>query len=107
MRLSGLLGLAGGFFIAYNRSTKRFWGWSENANELTKYKAEVKANLLKGEPPFGKSTLSPWLQDVSNRNSQNSQIGLALIPWFNVTNHTYHGNDKLIDEIKAEIAAEK
>lgn len=104
--MSGFLGLVGGFFIAYNRSTKRFWGWTENLAELAKYKSEVKQSLLKGESPYGTSTLSPWLQDIANRNSQNSQLFLHLIPWFNVANHPYHGNESLINEVKAEIASE-
>ncbi|GMM33243.1 hypothetical protein DASC09_005680 [Saccharomycopsis crataegensis] len=107
LRLGGLLGLVGGFFIAYNRSTQRFWGWSENSRELAKYKAEIKSQLIKGEPAHGKSSLSPWLQDIANRNSQNSQVMLSVIPWFNFVKHPYHGNEKLIEEIKAEIASEQ
>lgn len=106
LRLTSLLGLTGGFLIAYNRSTQRFWGWSENKAELEKYKAEIRENLLKGEPAHGKSTLSPWLQDIANRNSQNSQLGMAIIPFFNFVNHPYHGNEKLIEEVQAEIKSQ-
>jgi len=33
MKLSAALGLCGGFLYAYQRSTFRFWGWSENERE--------------------------------------------------------------------------
>lgn len=102
-RFTTFLGLAGGFFIAYNRSSQRFWGWSENQPELRKYKEDIKQNLLKGEPPHGRSSLSPWLQDIANRNSANSQLGLNIVPWFNFVNHPYHGNDSLVEEVRAEI----
>jgi hypothetical protein len=33
LRLATFLGVAGGFLLAYQRSTKRFWGWSENVRQ--------------------------------------------------------------------------
>lgn len=30
LRMSTALGFAGGFLMAYQRSSYRFWGWSEN-----------------------------------------------------------------------------
>merc|ERR1711890_122965 len=40
LKLSTFLGLCGGFLYAYQRSTFRFWGWTENAREQELAKAE-------------------------------------------------------------------
>ncbi|CAM9015331.1 unnamed protein product [Wickerhamomyces anomalus] len=93
LRVTTLLGFIGGFFIAYNRSTKRFWGISENSREVQKDRYEIKSKLSKGEPLFGNSTLTPWLQGVASRNSKNSQLNLHLIPWFNLVSHNNHDID--------------
>jgi len=71
MKLSAALGLCGGFLYAYQRSTFRFWGWSENERQ-------------------GESSLSDEMQGVAHRNSVFSQLNLAVLPWFNVVNHKYH-----------------
>lgn len=94
LRVSTLLGTVGGFIIAYNQSTKRFWGYAENAREVSKDRYEVKSNLSKGLPPLGvKPTLNPWLQEVTYRNSKNSQAALFAIPWFSFFHHEKHGID--------------
>lgn len=95
LRASGLIGFTAGFLLAYNRSTKRFWGVSENANEVSKDRLEVKKLLSQGKNPYGcdESTMTPYLQDVSARYSKNSQLLLGIIPWFNFVNHPYHGVD--------------
>ena len=35
LRLATLLGFTGGFLMAYQRSSKRFWGWTENVRLQT------------------------------------------------------------------------
>ncbi len=95
VRAAGLIGLIGGFILAYNESTKRFWGLSENNREVQKDRYEVKKLLSQGKNPYGveKSSLTPYLQDVASRNSNHSQLLLSLIPWFNFVNHPNHGID--------------
>lgn len=93
LRVTTLLGFFGGFLIAYNKSTRRFWGITENAREVKKDRYEIKSKLSKGEPLYGSSVLTPYAQDVAYRNSKNSQMNLHLIPWFNIVNHSQHGID--------------
>lgn len=95
LRATGLIGFTTGFFLAYTNSTKRFWGASENAREISKDRYDVKSKLSKGENPYGsdKSTLTPYMQDVAARYSKNSQLLLGLLPWFNFVDHPYHGVD--------------
>ncbi|ONH76055.1 hypothetical protein BOH78_1561 [Pichia kudriavzevii] len=95
LRAGGLIGFTAGFFIAYNQSTKRFWGVSENAREVQKDRYETKALLALGKNPYGsdESTLSPYLQDLSARYSRNSQFLIGILPWFNFVQHPYHGVD--------------
>ncbi|ODV84599.1 hypothetical protein CANARDRAFT_29124 [[Candida] arabinofermentans NRRL YB-2248] len=93
LRGAGLIGFIGGFLMAYNKSTKRLWGWSENKREVEKDRYEVKKSLSLGLNPYGESSMNLYMQDVSSRNSKNSQLMLAFIPWFNFTNHINHGVD--------------
>lgn len=95
LRAGALIGFTTGFILAYNQSTKRFWGVSENLREVKMDRLEVKTLLSKGKNPFGsdESTLTPYLQDVSARYSKNSQLLLGFLPWFNFVNHPYHGID--------------
>ncbi|GMM29530.1 hypothetical protein DAMA08_022750 [Martiniozyma asiatica (nom. inval.)] len=93
LRAGGLIGFTAGFFLAYNESTKRFWGQSENKKEVEKDRYETKKLLSQGKNPWGESSLTPYLQDVSARYSKNSQLLLGFIPWFNFVSHPYHGVD--------------
>ncbi|PWN19935.1 hypothetical protein BCV69DRAFT_249854, partial [Microstroma glucosiphilum] len=87
LRLGTFLGAAGGFLFAYQRSSMRLWGWTENEPEL-------KRAIEEGPEAFGdvtKSSLDPYLQGVAHRNSVWSQLKFSTMPWFNVVNHGYHG----------------
>jgi len=59
---------------------------------------EMVEKVKKGEPLYGDSTLSPYMQGVAARNSRYSQIFLHAMPWFNFVNHnqvsTYRGRLK-------------
>lgn len=48
---------------------------------------EMVDKVKKGEPLYGRSTLSPYMQGVAARNSRYSGIWLHVIPWFNFVNH--------------------
>lgn len=95
LRAGGLIGFTAGFLIAYNQSTKRLWGFSENAKEVQKDRYEVKSLLAQGKNPYGcdDSTVTPYIQDLSARYSKNSQLLLGVLPWFNFVAHPYHGVD--------------
>lgn len=40
-----------------------------------------------GQPLYGTSELSPYMQGVAARNSRYSQLFIHGIPWFNMVNH--------------------
>lgn len=65
----------------------RFYGWKENAREVEMDMREMVDKVKKGEPLYGKSTLSPYMQGVAARNSRYAGIWLHVIPWFNFVNH--------------------
>ncbi|KZV72226.1 hypothetical protein PENSPDRAFT_675021 [Peniophora sp. CONT] len=92
-RLGGVLGLAGGFILAYQRSSFRFWGWSENSREVDADLQEMSAKVARGEKPYGESGNPDWVQAAAHRNSVNSQMKLQTIPMFNLVNHPHHGVD--------------
>ena len=43
--------------------------------------------VKKGEPLYGKSQLSEYLQGVAARNSRYTGLFAHVIPWFNMVNH--------------------
>ncbi|WFD24599.1 hypothetical protein MEQU1_003302 [Malassezia equina] len=91
LKFSAFLGLCGGFLYAYQRSTFRFWGWSENEREQSMAQAEAASGNVIGQ---GKSTLTKEMQGAAYRNSIFSQLNLAVLPWFNLVDHEYHGTQK-------------
>ncbi|KAL1924867.1 uncharacterized protein VTP21DRAFT_4521 [Calcarisporiella thermophila] len=93
LKLATFFGAVGGFMFAYQRSSKRFWGWSENEREVQLDKEEMEQRLKEGKPLYGESHLSPYMQGVSSRTSKYSALKLHAVPWFNTTNHESHGVD--------------
>ncbi|KAI3406940.2 NUXM [Candida oxycetoniae] len=91
-RAAVAMGLVGGFFLAYVRSSQRFLGWRENASEVKRDRFEMKKLLSEGKLPFheDKSALDDRNKDVANRNSQYSSSFLFILPWFNLAYHPYH-----------------
>lgn len=43
--------------------------------------------VKKGEPLYGTSQLSEYLQGVAARNSRYTGLFVHVIPWFNLVNH--------------------
>ncbi|MCJ1477210.1 hypothetical protein MMC13_005881 [Lambiella insularis] len=109
MRLSGALGVIAGFLYFTERSTLRFYGFSENKREADMDMREMVDKVKKGEPLYGKSTLSPHMQGVASRNSRYSGVWLHVIPWFNFVNHEQHGVDtaKYYQQAEKELEAER
>nr|XP_019011764.1 uncharacterized protein I206_03870 [Kwoniella pini CBS 10737]OCF50545.1 hypothetical protein I206_03870 [Kwoniella pini CBS 10737] len=93
LRLTGFLGFAAGFMLAYQNSSARFWGWRENSDEVKKDQIELSERYAAGKPLYGETELTPYLQGVAARNSTFSQLKLHAFPWFNVANHNVHGVD--------------
>ena len=48
---------------------------------------EMVDKVKKGEPLYGYSKLSPYMQGVAARNSRYSQLFIHVIPWVNTVNH--------------------
>ncbi|KAF9519496.1 hypothetical protein BS47DRAFT_1388056 [Hydnum rufescens UP504] len=93
MRLAGFLGLVGGFLYAYQRSTLRFWGWTENKREQDMDFAELSKLAREGKPLYGETNETLYNQGVAFRNSHFSQLKFGAVPWFNLVHHPYHGVD--------------
>lgn len=65
----------------------RFYGFTENTREVEMDMREMVDKVKKGEPLYGKSQLSEYLQGVAARNSRYTGLFAHVIPWFNVVNH--------------------
>ncbi|KAJ6262834.1 hypothetical protein Dda_1391 [Drechslerella dactyloides] len=114
MRNCGVIGLTGGFLLAYQRSSYsetpdvayanadffppaipvvRFWGWTENEREVQMDMREMVDKVKRKEPLYGETSLTPYMQGVAARNSRYSQLMFYVFPWFNLANHDQHGVD--------------
>ena len=56
---------------------------------------EMVEKVKKGEPLYGKSTLTPYMQGVASRNSRYAGVFFHMIPWFNFVNHEHVGSELL------------
>jgi hypothetical protein len=61
----------------------------ENAREVEMDMREMVDKAKKGEPLYGKSTLSPEMQQMAARNSRHSAAFLHMLPWANFVNHNH------------------
>lgn len=50
---------------------------------------EMVNKVKKGEPLYGTSSLSPYMQGVASRNSRYTALMLHLIPWANFVNVSF------------------
>ncbi|PBP26668.1 putative NADH-ubiquinone oxidoreductase 21 kDa subunit [Diplocarpon rosae] len=108
MRLSGAVGLSAGFLMFYQRSILRFYGFTENSREIEMDMREMVSKVKKGEPLYGVSSTTPYIQGMASRNSRYSGVWLHVLPWFNFVNHNQHGVDtaKYYQQAERELAAE-
>ncbi|KAF3939674.1 hypothetical protein ABW19_dt0205532 [Dactylella cylindrospora] len=109
VRVSGVVGLTGGCLIAYQRSSLRFWGWTENSREVEMDMREMIDKVKRKEPLYGESSLTPYMQGVAARNSRYSQLMFYVWPWFNLAHHDQHGVDtsKYYKAAEAEMERER
>lgn len=70
-----------------NAALDRFYGFSENSREANMDMREMVDKVKTGQPLYGTSQVSPYLQGVAARNSRFSELFIHVIPWFNVVNH--------------------
>lgn len=70
---------------------------------------EMVDKVKKGEPLYGESKLSPYLQGVAARQSRYSALMMSIIPWANFVNHDQHGVDtaKYFQQAERELEAER
>ena len=50
---------------------------------------EMVDKVKKGEPLYGTSQVSPYLQGVAARNSRYANLFIHVIPWVNLVNHEH------------------
>ena len=87
----------------------RFYGATENAREIEMDMREMVDKVKAGQPLYGESQLSPYLQGVAARQSRYSALFFSTVPWFNFVNHNQHGVDtaKYYQQAERELEAEK
>ena len=86
----------------------RFYGFTENKREVDMDMREMVAKVKSGEPLYGHSTVTPYIQGVASRNSRYSGLFLHVLPWFNFVNHSQHGVDtaKYYQQAERELESE-
>jgi hypothetical protein len=89
--------------------TVRFYGFTENRREVELDMKEMVTKVKKGEPLYGVSTTTPYIQGMASRNSRYTGIWLHVMPWFNFVNHNQHGVDtaKYYQQAERELEAER
>lgn len=70
---------------------------------------EMVGKVKRGEPLYGTSELTPYMQGVAARQSRYSGMFLSVLPWFNFVNHNQHGVDtaKYYQQAEKELEAER
>ncbi|KAH0844979.1 hypothetical protein Z517_00894 [Fonsecaea pedrosoi CBS 271.37] len=108
-RLGCAVGLIAGAGLVYQRSCLRFYGWTENEREVKMDMREMVDKVKRGEPLYGKSDLTPYMQGVAARNSRYSALMANVVPWANFVNHNQHGVDtaKYYQQAERELEAER
>lgn len=87
LRLSIAIGAVAGLGLVYQRSCLRFYGWTENNREVEMDMREMVAKVKKGEPLYGESELTPYVQGMAARNSRYSSLLFHVVPFANFVNH--------------------
>ncbi|KAF9892393.1 hypothetical protein FE257_002170 [Aspergillus nanangensis] len=86
----------------------RFYGFTENSREVEMDMREMVGKVKTGEPLYGSSSVSSYLQGVAARNSRYSELFIHVLPWFNLVNHDQHGVDtaKYYQQAERELESE-
>ncbi|KAK7056287.1 hypothetical protein VNI00_002840 [Paramarasmius palmivorus] len=107
VKVATVVGFLGGFLLAYQNSSKRFWGWTENKREEEMDLAELTQRAKEGKPLYGESNQPDWVLGAAYRNSVFSQLKFSAFPMFNLVNHPHHGTDPAKYGVKAESTTEE
>lgn len=67
--------------------TDRFYGFTENRREIDMDMREMVAKVKRGEPIYGTSQLTEYMQGVASRQSRYAGVWIHNMPWFNLVNH--------------------
>jgi hypothetical protein len=81
-------------------TTVRFYGWTENEREVKMDMREMVDKVKKGEPLYGQSDLTPYMQGVAARNSRYSALMANVVPWANFVNHNQVSTQSLTHDEK-------
>ncbi len=65
----------------------RFYGVTENGREYDRDMREMVARVKAGEPLYGRTELTDYMQGVAARNSRYTGVFLHVVPMFNFVNH--------------------
>ena len=65
----------------------RFYGVTENSREVAKDMREMTDKVKRGEPLYGRTELTDYMQGVAARNSRYTGVFLHLVPMMNFVNH--------------------
>jgi hypothetical protein len=70
---------------------------------------EMVGKVKAGQPLYGETSLTPYIQGVAARQSRYSALLNDVIPWFNFVNHNQHGVDtaKYYQQAERELEAER
>ena len=60
----------------------RLYGWTENNREVEMDMREMVDKVKKGEPLYGHSSLTPYMQGVAARNSRYSALMAQVLPGY-------------------------
>jgi len=63
----------------------------ENGREVEMDMREMVEKVKKGEPLYGETTLTPYMQGIAARNSRYSALMAHVVPMANFTNHNQVG----------------
>ncbi|KAF2738139.1 NADH-ubiquinone oxidoreductase-like protein 21 kDa subunit, partial [Polyplosphaeria fusca] len=107
MRLSFAIGVTGAVLSTYSRSAHRFYGASENRREIEMDMREMVDKVKKGQPLYGESTMTEYMQGVAHRNSRYAATFIHVLPWPNFVNHPFHGVDTAKYYRQAELELEQ
>ncbi|MDP0965202.1 hypothetical protein Q6264_30485, partial [Klebsiella pneumoniae] len=80
-RLTGFVGAIAGFLMFYSRSQNRFYGFTENRREIEMDMREMTDRVKQGQPLYGKSRLTEYMQGIAARQSRYSGVFLHVMPW--------------------------
>ncbi|CAN9367103.1 unnamed protein product [Alternaria alternata] len=99
----------GGFapIMRLSGAVVRFYGARENRREVEMDMREMVDKVKKGEPLYGTTEMTEYMQGVAHRNSRYAATFAHVLTWPNFVNHPYHGVDTAKYYRQAELELEQ